>query len=563
MSGGTRQRLTDPVEIAPRVWWVSEVLDGVEFQCHVYLIEQGEQSVIIDPGSALVAGAVLENVEEVVGLRNVRWLVCSTAEADVVGSLSALEAAGLHPEVHIVTSWHNQLSLTSTGLTLPVRLAESEDARLVLQDRTLRFIWLPYVPSVGAFASFDEASGTLFSSSLFGGQSSGESLVADSLDYYKAIKPYHQHYVPGRDVLSHALRQVRGLPVRLVAPHRGQLVRGELFEGLVARLERLEVGLATLRGIDDNLRFVLGANRIISRVADALVHEQSFADVVAYLEELARRTTGAIGLELWAGTPGALLRFDASDGFAGRLEEPPGAVRAVLAGETPESGEWVMVPILTPEISRIEGVVILRYPQPVELDPAILDVVRQLIGLVGVGLEREVLRRSTHLEMENWRERAVLDTLTGLRNRASLIEAARSMLEGDDLGAEPHVAALMIDIDYFKVVNDTYGHVIGDRVLTSVAQAIVDSVRPSDFVFRYGGEEFLVLMSAVDETTARRAAERIRARVAVAVEDGLAVSVSVGVAHRSPGEGVEALVERADRALYVAKENGRDRVEVL
>jgi diguanylate cyclase (GGDEF)-like protein len=132
----------------------------------------------------------------------------------------------------------------------------------------------------------------------------------------------------------------------------------------------------------------------------------------------------------------------------------------------------------------------------------------------------------------------------------------------DDRNASPQLAVLMIDIDHFKRVNDAHGHPTGDRVLQTVAHSITTSVRPSDLTFRFGGEEFLVLLSNVDDATAVAAAERIRANVASSTEAGPGVTMSVGVALRRSGEQQDALIARADRALYQAKSSGRDRVEV-
>ena len=265
---------------------------------------------------------------------------------------------------------------------------------------------------------------------------------------------------------------------------------------------------------------------------------------------------------MWAGTRDALLHFDASDGFVGRRDDPPEDVVAVLRGLSAPRGDRLILPIITPETSQIEGVVVLVYDAPVAIDDEVLGVVQEVIGLVGVGLEREVLRRSTDIELAIWRRRAVLDALTGLLNRSSLADSARRMAAIDEVLDVPQMAAVMVDIDHFKVINDTHGHLTGDRVLQHVAQAITESVRPSDLIYRYGGEEFLVLLAHVDLATARQAAERIRARIAVPVES-FAVSVSVGVTLRAVGEDHESLIERADRALYLAKSHGRDRVEVL
>ncbi|MDH2903966.1 MAG: GGDEF domain-containing protein [Actinomycetota bacterium] len=132
----------------------------------------------------------------------------------------------------------------------------------------------------------------------------------------------------------------------------------------------------------------------------------------------------------------------------------------------------------------------------------------------------------------------------------------------DDLNEVPHLAALMVDIDFFKKINDTFGHPAGDRVLERVARAITASTRSNDMAFRYGGEEFLVLLSQVEAATAVEAAERIRAHLRTSMGAGPEVKVSIGVAVRNVDEGASALVERADAALYRAKSNGRDQVFV-
>ncbi len=161
--------------------------------------------------------------------------------------------------------------------------------------------------------------------------------------------------------------------------------------------------------------------------------------------------------------------------------------------------------------------------------------------------------------------RANIDALTGLPNRRYLEEliaiVPQRRREGDTLGA------LMIDIDRFKRVNDTYGHATGDGVLRAVAAAIYVTVRAEDTPARYGGEEFAVILRRASAEQAIDVAERIRQAVAAIPPERLGVgrpiTVSVGVAVAGEREeDVRGLMERADRALYLAKRRGRDRVEV-
>ncbi|HEB79075.1 MAG TPA: GGDEF domain-containing protein, partial [Rhodospirillales bacterium] len=129
------------------------------------------------------------------------------------------------------------------------------------------------------------------------------------------------------------------------------------------------------------------------------------------------------------------------------------------------------------------------------------------------------------------------------------------------------LSAVMLDADFFKKVNDSFGHQAGDEVLRMLARICGESLRESDVLGRYGGEEFAILFPETGVIKAKDVAERIRKAVAAEVvetEDGpVRITVSMGVAS-GMGKDVEigAILERADAALYVAKENGRDRVEM-
>lgn len=159
---------------------------------------------------------------------------------------------------------------------------------------------------------------------------------------------------------------------------------------------------------------------------------------------------------------------------------------------------------------------------------------------------------------------ALKDPLTGVNNRASL----DAYLKHQVLVSERHktsVSLIMLDIDLFKSINDTFGHVVGDIVLRAVANAIVKCTRDSDVVFRYGGEEFVVILTNTEGAGADFLAERIRQSVASLDIDVLAnhtsITVSAGVSQFRPGDCPISLLSRADARLYTAKKLGRNRVE--
>jgi diguanylate cyclase (GGDEF)-like protein len=180
-----------------------------------------------------------------------------------------------------------------------------------------------------------------------------------------------------------------------------------------------------------------------------------------------------------------------------------------------------------------------------------------------------VLRRRVQRLLVATQDLTRLDPLTGLFNRRFLVEQApRLWRQARRDGTR--VAALVLDLDHFKRLNDAYGHAAGDAVLQEVAGALSAAVRPSDILARTGGEELVVLGLVSDPDEAAHLAERLRSAVAAGrTAAGHAVTASIGVALTRPTDGESAtdglwrLVDRADAAMYEAKQQGRDRVVAL
>jgi diguanylate cyclase (GGDEF)-like protein len=166
------------------------------------------------------------------------------------------------------------------------------------------------------------------------------------------------------------------------------------------------------------------------------------------------------------------------------------------------------------------------------------------------------------------RERALRDGLTGVYNRRFLDELFPKQLALARRTSRP-LSVLMLDLDHFKVCNDTYGHDMGDRVLCAFVGILQDEARTSDSVIRYGGEEFLMLLPETDEEGAAAVGERIRRALErrifseLGVPNAISLRCSIGVSSMpSHGDSQSELILAADRALYLAKQQGRNRVIV-
>jgi len=197
-------------------------------------------------------------------------------------------------------------------------------------------------------------------------------------------------------------------------------------------------------------------------------------------------------------------------------------------------------------------------------DTMATDFIEHMTSVVGVCLEN-------HLNYEAIKRTSLIDTLTGVNNRRFLEQRLGEEIDRAQRGVEA-LSCFFLDVDFFKKVNDTYGHQVGDLVLIAVAAIVREQLRNNDVLARYGGEEFIALLSNIEEAMALDIAERIRKKVKdLLIEtsnEKVSVTISIGCAiykpskrdHLSSDEVGEMLIKNADKALYQAKNSGRDKV---
>jgi diguanylate cyclase (GGDEF)-like protein len=232
-------------------------------------------------------------------------------------------------------------------------------------------------------------------------------------------------------------------------------------------------------------------------------------------------------------------------------------VKRIVIGKERTSLSWMGVPL---KASNVTGVIALGSYSPNAFDQADMELLSSLAQHITLALDNAI--RHTQVE-----EQARLDSMTGVYNHGYFLKRLGEQAENCVANKMP-MSLIMLDIDYFKQYNDTYGHLVGDRILNSLCAAIKQHIKQADAVGRWGGEEFIISLPGATGDQAFHVAKRISetmARLHVEDRDQRAVSVptvSQGIAvFPTEANEIYNLIDLADRRLYVAKERGRNQIE--
>lgn len=574
---------SDPIELAPGVWWVGCHLDDDVFQCHAYLIEDGDQSVLFDPGSQLTWEHTLEKIEKITSFDNIRWFVIHHQDPDICGVLPEIDRRITRDDARFVTHWRGEALLKHYGPKTPFHRIEDGDWHLQTKSRKLEFVFTPYLHFPGAFTTFDTESGILFSSDLFGGFTEGDELIVQGPEDFEGAEMFHQHYMPSHDTLLHSMVRIEQLPLQAIAPQHGRIITGDNIWYYINRLKSLDCGLYLLAKTDSDVQRLQVLNDLLRDAVDSMVLEKDFRVIIGKILGKIREIVPACNAEILAAIGDArALHLSSEDRFHGRIVTAPSALKqlsglpkercseqdfAKIAQADPISrpvgGDDLHLPLYSAAGGLI-GLAIFHWQEDDHDWQEFDDIMRRVALPLSVACEREIMMRELEMERDLIYERSIRDPLTGLYTRRYLDDSAKRMVELHLRDPNAGFAMLIADIDFFKNVNDTHGHLAGDQVLASVGVLLQELSRQSDIAVRYGGEEFALFLPLTDLDSAMQAAERIRAAVESTPIDvdgtDLQITVSLGVATHFPEESIDDVFRRADAALYAAKEGGRNQV---
>jgi diguanylate cyclase (GGDEF)-like protein len=399
------------------------------------------------------------------------------------------------------------------------------------------------------------------------------------------MRPFHEHYMPSREILGYALRAIERYPVRIIAPQHGSIIPERLARFMIDHLKTLDCGLYLIARGDTDIQKLSQLNQTLRDITHTMLIYRDFRDIAKSLLEITQRIMPATSLEFHARLDKQrVLHLSQESRYRGVEEaEPPAAVARILdldhkqwselnaasgaeftlAGDSNDS-LVLMLPLFSPAKGTAQAVAIIHLAESTMANDALRQVIEQMSIPLQVAVEREVIYRQLDLERQQIYERSIRDPLTGLFTRIYMQEVVQRWCDIQDRSSDSQVGVLMLDIDHFKRVNDTYGHNQGDVVLQRVAAEILETVRSSDIAVRLGGEEFAIFVVGEAMMNITQFAERLRTQIATlrfaAPMADHPITVSIGVAIRQPQEALLDLIQRADTVLYDAKHGGRNRV---
>lgn len=573
----------EPIEIAKNLWWVGARLPDEEFQCHAYLLKHGDQSVLFDPGSLLTWKETRRKLDGLIDFNDIRYFVLHHQDPDICSAMPMIEKQITREDAVWVTHWRAAVLLKHQAPRLPFWLIDEHDWCLDLGGRKLDFVFTPYLHFPGAFGTYDSAVKTFLSSDLFGGFSKDEMALADGMNDFEGVRAFHEHYMPTHDVLLHTMLNLEKLDIELIAPQHGKLIGDKDVKLYISRLKELDCGLFLLTHKDSDIQHLMSLNNLLRDTLETMVVERDFRVIAGHIMERVGDVMPIKNTEFLARMGnGSLLWLSASDRFRGTVIDSPPVFKAIDAVASSWKNHFkealledgipfevdrvndLVVPLFTNHDHAFMGFAILQMKDGFHPSAELDEILHRVTQPIGVAIERELVNRQLEMERDTVYERSIRDPLTNLFTRRYLDDSAKRMVELHRRDESAGFAMLMADIDHFKAVNDTYGHLAGDDVLKAVAAILIKNSRESDFPVRFGGEEFAIFLPLTSSTDGHVIAERIRSEVealTVATDSGpVEVTISLGIAEHLAHEDLSDLIKKADVALYEAKDTGRNRI---
>ncbi len=575
-------RFDKPIEVAKDIYWVGHVLEGDPFQCHVYLIKNKNESILIDPGSNLTWQSTRKKIMQIMDLDDIKYFICHHQDPDITACMSTIFDEIGTKERYVITHWRTKALLVHYNWNVEFIEVESKDFKLNIKGRQLEFILTPYMHFPGNICTYDTATKTLFSSDIFGGFTQEFKLFADNAqDYFEQMKPFHEHYMPSTEIVREGLRRINEYDIEMIAPQHGSIIKKEFIPYIMHKLRNLDMGLFLRFGGYKNISRLSTANKFLSDLIKISLYELDIYKKMDFVYDRLREILPVKKL-VALGFKDDIILFDSALSKPLELDIKHKDIieeyKHIIYSDRcrmsiiDNIGGYSLCEECEAFICPLKGI----HNQVIGLlffimeDDAVIDNISiEIMKNLKVPFEAMTNKAIDMYKMEKEKislfEKTIRDELTSLYNRHYFnIMADKEYIKAARYGYPLSVAFL--DLDNFKDINDAYGHNVGDIVLKDFSNNIIRQIRQTDLAFRYGGEEFVVIFPYLTKNEAYEVLKRIQSKITTSkgvniTDKTIEYAFSAGIVQLEDEKDIFELVKKADAAMYKAKQNGKNRIE--
>ncbi len=552
------------VEIGKGIYWIGEKVSGFITK-NSYLLKNGEEGVLIDPG--LYHKSLMIRIRKKWPGLKLKWIIYPSINFEHYPLVWELSQDEMFKDTKIIVHKVHKKFLEPLGFNDKFLFIDEHEEKF--GEYRLKFIPVEILNFPGALFVFVEPSKILATGPLFSSFYRSEEIFATSADYFSFVDEFHQGNFISSRYLSYPLEIIERLSPQVIAPSTGLMFKGELINELVKHYrENPEIEESFYEDL-------------IERVMEILTTSVKITDALPRIKELLRETVNIKNLGIMT-----LFNHDSP-----KLIIPHRHEKAKLDDRTyTEQMERIKVFLEKSTFYKCKGDVFKKYlgdghyylfslkdrelygalivVTPHAISEDLREFFKKLRPAFRTAVEREVIYEKLSMEVEKYKEQVWFDSLTGLYNKNYLIREADRIF-GRYKRYSENFSLVMMDIDDFKKINDTYGHMVGDIVLEDIGNILRRYSRSADILVRFGGEEFLAILPHTTSSGAYRFAEKIRTKVEShpihLKEKSFKVTISAGVAGTDLVKNINSfddLLKLSDKALYMAKGKGKNRTVV-
>ncbi len=539
------------IELFKNLYWVGESIAGFTIK-NSYFLQNGNEGMLIDPG--LFYDEIMERIKLLWPDIKLRYVVFPSINFE-----------------HYPVVWDILNDTSREGTTIIVHkihekyLSPIDSARRItflsggefkFGNSRLEFIPVDIVNFPGTL--FIKINGALLTGPVFSAFHEKGGIFASSKDYLKKVAEFHRGYSITPELLQKSLEILKRTKPQMVCPSSGLIIREGMVRELInffSKVEREDTEEVT----KDAFEIISGRLSLRDALPELL---KLFKKRKFGIKDIAIFTSAVSPVLITS--DGKLKEFQEFDVDPGLFEvENPGSFHSQFLEDHLKKGNFYLFPVKRGK--KVPGILIVSFEETPEKEK--LEVLNQLIPYLTVALERENLYIRLLVEARKYREQSFRDSLTGLFNKNFMFQAERIAIGTLERTGKPF-CVVMMDIDDFKKINDTYGHLTGDVVLETIGHILQKKSRKIDIVLRFGGEEFLAILPSTDTKGGLVYSEKIRRLVNEKVfktkTGNFRVTLSAGIASSEQLgnrriEDIDEIIKMADEALYLAKKEGKNR----